>query len=226
MTAAVIVFPGSNCDRDVAVALAAAGGRPPVMVWHRDTELPRVDVIVIPGGFAHGDYLRAGAMAALSPVMSEVARRAANGVPVLGICNGFQVLTELGLLPGVLLPNASLRFICRDVHVRIERADTLFTEGYAPAQVARMPIAHHAGNYHADPDTLARIENTGGVAFRYCTADGAAEAPANPNGSANNIAGLINSRGNVLGLMPHPERAADALLGGVDGAPLFGALAA
>ena len=222
MTAAVIVFPGSNCDRDVTVALAAAGGRPPVMVWHRDTELPRVDLIVIPGGFAYGDYLRAGAMAAHSPIMSEVARRAANGVPVLGICNGFQVLTELGLLPGVLRPNASLKFICRDVRVRVERSDTVFTRDYAAGQVTTLPIAHHAGNYYADADTLARIEHSGMVVFRYCAAAGGA----NPNGSANNIAGLINRRGNVLGLMPHPERAADRLLGGVDGAPLFAALAA
>ena len=225
MTAAVIVFPGSNCDRDVAVALAAAG-LPATMVWHRETELPRVDLIVIPGGFAHGDYLRAGAMAALSPIMSEVARRAANGVPILGICNGFQVLTELGLLPGVLLPNATLRFICRDVHVRVERTDTLFTGGYAAGQAVRLPIAHHAGNFYADDDTLARIEHTGLVVLRYCAADGTVDDAANPNGSARNIAGLINSHGNVLGLMPHPERAADALLGGTDGAPLFAALAA
>jgi phosphoribosylformylglycinamidine synthase len=223
--AAVIVFPGSNNDRDAAVALAAAAGRPPLMVWHREAELPPVDLIVVPGGFSYGDYLRSGAMAALSPVMDEVKRRAAAGVPVLGICNGFQILTEAGLLPGVLMANAGLKFVCRDVHVRVERADSVFTNGYRAGQVIRIPIAHHAGNYFADDETLARIEGEGRVAFRYCSADGAVDAAANPNGSRNNIAGVTDGRGNVLGLMPHPERLADPLLGGIDGRAMFDGLA-
>lgn len=225
MIAAVIVFPGSNNDRDAAVALAAAVGRPPLMVWHRETELPAVDLIVVPGGFSYGDYLRSGAMAALSPIMGEVKRRAAAGGPVLGICNGFQILTEAGLLPGVLMANAGLKFVCRDVYVRIERADTVFTSGYRAGQVIRLPIAHHDGNYFADDETLARLEGAGRVAFRYCSPDGAVDAASNPNGSRNNIAGVTDGRGNVLGLMPHPERLADPLLGGTDGRAMFDGLA-
>ncbi|MEE8276817.1 MAG: phosphoribosylformylglycinamidine synthase subunit PurQ [Alphaproteobacteria bacterium] len=225
MIAAVIVFPGSNNDRDAAVALAAAVGRPPLMVWHRETELPPVDLIVVPGGFSYGDYLRSGAMAALSPIMGEVERRAAAGAPVLGICNGFQILTEAGLLPGVLMANAGLKFVCRDVHVRVECADTVFTRGYRAGQVIRLPIAHHDGNYFADDETLARLEGEGRVAFRYCSPDGAVDAAANPNGSRNNIAGVTDGRGNVLGLMPHPERLADPVLGGIDGRAMFDGLA-
>jgi len=226
MSAAVIVFPGSNCDRDVAVALEAALGRPPAMVWHRESTLPRVDAIVVPGGFAYGDYLRCGAMAAQSPVMAEVKRRAAAGVPVLGICNGFQVLTEAGLLPGALMHNASLSFICRDVDLRVETAGTPFTAGYAPGQAIRLPVAHNEGNYFADPDTLMALEDEGRVAFRYVTPAGEASAAGNPNGSRHNIAGIVNAAGNVLGLMPHPERAVEEALGGSDGAPMFRALAA
>ena len=225
MIAAVIVFPGSNNDRDAAVALAAAAGRPPLMVWHRETELPPADLIVVPGGFSYGDYLRSGAMAALSPIMGEVKHRAAAGGPVLGICNGFQILTEAGLLPGVLMANAGLKFVCRDVHVRVETADTVFTSGYRAGQVIRLPIAHHDGNYFADDETLARLEGEGRVAFRYCSPDGAVDAAANPNGSRNNIAGVTDGRGNVLGLMPHPERLADPLLGGTDGRAMFDGLA-
>jgi phosphoribosylformylglycinamidine synthase len=225
MPAAVIVFPGSNCDRDVAVALEAATGRPPAMVWHRESTLPECDLIVVPGGFSYGDYLRSGAMAAHSPIMRAVIERAGAGTPVLGICNGFQILTEAGLLPGVLMRNASLKFVCHDVDLRVERADTVFTDDYTQGQVLRVPIAHHDGNYFADAETLQRLEDGGQIAFRYCEPDGAVTAAANPNGSTANIAGIVNEAGNVLGMMPHPERLAEALLGGTDGAPMFGALA-
>jgi len=225
MSAAVIVFPGSNCDRDVAVSLEAAMGRAPLMVWHGDSTLPDVDMIVVPGGFSYGDYLRSGAMAANSPIMREVVARANAGTPTLGICNGFQVLTECGLLPGVLMRNASLKFVCRDVDLRVERTDTPFTHGYSQGQVIRIPVAHHDGNYFTDPDTLKSLEDNRQVAFRYCDADGALSEEANPNGSLANIAGVLNTAGNVLGMMPHPERLADPLLGGTDGAPMFTALA-
>ncbi len=225
MPAAVIVFPGSNCDRDVAVALAAAIGRPPAMVWHRESELPPCDLIVVPGGFSYGDYLRSGAMAAHSPIMRAVIERANAGTPVLGICNGFQILTESGLLPGILMRNASLKFVCRDVDLRVERADTIFTSAYTQGQVLRVPVAHHDGNYFADPDTLKRLEDGGQIAFRYCDAAGNITDDANPNGSIANIAGVLNAAGNVLGMMPHPERLADPLLGGTDGAPMFSRLA-
>jgi phosphoribosylformylglycinamidine synthase I len=222
---AVIVFPGSNCDRDVAVSLEGALGTRPRMVWHGDSELPAVDLIVVPGGFSYGDYLRSGAMAANSPIMREVIDRAGKGVPVLGICNGFQVLTECGLLPGVLMRNASLKFVCRDVDLRVERTDTLFTGRYDEGQVIRIPVAHHDGNFFTDPDTLKAIEDNRQVAFRYCAPDGTVGGAANPNGSLADIAGVFNAAGNVLGMMPHPERLADPLLGGTDGAPMFTALA-
>ncbi len=225
MTAAIIVFPGSNCDRDTAMALAAAGGRPPLLIWHRETTLPKVDLIVIPGGFAYGDYLRAGAIAAHSPIMREVVARAKGGVPTLGICNGFQILTETGLLPGVLTRNASLRFICRDVHLRVEQADTIFTNRYNRGQVLRVPIAHMDGNYIADDATLQALEDNARIALRYCTPTGAVTAEANPNGAQRNIAGILNAKRNVLGLMPHPERAAEPLHGSTDGRAIFAALA-
>ena len=225
MRAAVIVFPGSNCDRDVAVALQAAVGRPPAMIWHKDTDLPPLDLIVVPGGFSFGDYLRSGAMAARSPVMAAVAARAASGVPVHGICNGFQVLTEAGLLPGALMRNASLRFVCQDVFLRVETADSPFTRDYGKGQIVRFPIAHHDGNYVADDATVARLEDEGRVAFRYVDAAGKATAGANPNGSRNNIAGILSESRTVLGLMPHPERLADLVLGGIDGQAMFHALA-
>jgi phosphoribosylformylglycinamidine synthase I len=226
LKAAVIVFPGSNCDRDVAVAVEAATGRAPVMHWHRDAELPALDLIVVPGGFSYGDYLRSGAMAAHSPVMREVKERAERGVHVLGICNGFQILTEAGLLPGALMRNAGLKFVCKDVFLKVERADTAFAKGYRAGEVVRFPVAHHDGNYFAEGEALKRIEGEGQVAFRYCDAAGVVDADANPNGSRNNIAGVYNAKRNVLGLMPHPERLADPLLGGTDGKPMFGALAA
>ncbi len=225
MPAAVIVFPGSNCDRDVAVAIEAALGRPPAMVWHRDSSLPPCDLIVVPGGFSYGDYLRSGAMAAQSPIMRAVIERANADTPVLGICNGFQILAEAGLLPGILMRNASLKFVCRDVHLRVERADTVFTGAYAAGQVLRVPVAHHDGNYFADAEMLQRLEDGGQIVFRYCDLDGNVTAEANPNGSIANIAGILNAEGNVLGMMPNPERLAESLLGGTDGAPMFSALA-
>jgi phosphoribosylformylglycinamidine synthase I len=224
MLAAVIVFPGSNCDRDVTVALKAATGDAPAMVWHRETALPDCDLIVVPGGFSYGDYLRSGAMAAHSPIMREVVARARAAVPVLGICNGFQILTECGLLPGVLMRNAGLKFVCRDVCVRVEGAASVFTAGYGTGQVLRIPIAHNEGNYFATDATLDRLEGDGRVAFRYCDDAGAPNDAANPNGSQRNIAGIFNETATVLGLMPHPERLADAALGGADGAAMFSGL--
>jgi phosphoribosylformylglycinamidine synthase subunit PurQ / glutaminase len=224
MKASVIVFPGSNCDRDAAVALEAATGTQPAMVWHGDAEFPNSDLIVLPGGFSYGDYLRSGAMAAHSPVMREVVKRARAGTPVLGICNGFQVLTEARLLPGVLMRNATLKFICKDVRLRVEREDTLYTRGYAKGEVVTFPIAHKDGSYFADDKTLQRLEGEGRIAFRYCDMQGRITPEANPNGSRNNIAGIYNVSGTVLGLMPHPERLADPALGGTDGTKMFKSL--
>jgi phosphoribosylformylglycinamidine synthase len=221
MKASVIVFPGSNCDRDAAVALEAAMGQPPAMVWHGDSEIPASDLIVLPGGFSYGDYLRSGAMAAHSPAMREVVARAKAGTPVLGICNGFQVLTEAGLLPGVLMRNASLKFICRDVYLTVERNNTAYTRRYAKREVVKFAIAHKDGSYFADPATLKRLEGEGRIAFRYCDATGEITPEANPNGSRHNIAGIYNETGTVLGLMPHPERLADPALSGSDGAKMF-----
>jgi phosphoribosylformylglycinamidine synthase len=225
MKAAVIVFPGSNCDRDVAVSLEKSMGTKPLMLWHRATEVPAdLDLIVVPGGFSYGDYLRCGAMAAHSPVMQEVKARAAKGTRVLGICNGFQILTETGLLPGALMRNRGLKFLCKDVHLTVERTDTEFTRGYAKGQTIRIPVAHHDGNYFADDALLEKIEGNGQVAFRYCDAQGVVSDDTNPNGSRNNIAGVFNEAGTVLGLMPHPERLADPQLGGTDGKPMFDSL--
>jgi phosphoribosylformylglycinamidine synthase subunit PurQ / glutaminase len=224
MKAAVIVFPGSNCDRDLSVALERSMGAKPHMVWHRDTELPDVDLIAVPGGFSYGDYLRSGAMAAQSPVMREVVDRAKRGVRVLGVCNGFQVLTEAHLLPGALMRNAGLKFVCRTVGLKVERTDSAFTAGYRPGQVIQVPVAHHDGNFFADDDTLARIEGEGQVAFRYADKDGNPVPEANPNGSARNIAGILNESRTVLGLMPHPERAAEPSHGNTDGKAFFDGL--
>ncbi len=221
MKAAVIVFPGSNCDRDVQVALRQATGGEPVMVWHKDADFEPVDLMVLPGGFSYGDYLRCGAMAAHSPVMRELARRAERGVPLLGICNGFQMLTETGLLPGALLRNATLKFVCRDVLLRVETSQTLFTSRYEAGQVIRLPVAHGDGNYFADGDTLARLTDRDQIAFRYCDEFGEPTAAANPNGALHNIAGVYNEAKTILGLMPHPERLADPALGGSDGALMF-----
>lgn len=226
MKAAVIVFPGSNCDRDVQVALRQSLGADPHMVWHAETELPAgTDLIVIPGGFSYGDYLRCGAISAQAPIMRAVKKRAEDGALCLGICNGFQVLTESGLLPGVLMRNANLKFVCRDVHLRVEATGTAFTQGYTQGQVIRVPIAHHDGNYVCDAETLHRIEGEGQVVFRYVDEDGVETDAANPNGSMKNIAGVTNAGRNVLGLMPHPERLSDPALGGNDGRAMFDALA-
>ena len=225
MKAAVILFPGSNRERDACQALATVAGCEPIVVWHRAHDLPAVDLIVVPGGFSYGDYLRAGAMAANSPVLREVRAQAARGVAVLGICNGFQVLAEAGLLPGALMRNASLKFICREVHLRVETNDTIFSAGYETGQVLRFPVAHQDGNYFADGDTLDRLEGEGRVALRYCEADGSLTESGNPNGSARNIAGIYNDERNVLGLMPHPENACDPRTGGRDGRALFEQLA-
>lgn len=211
--AAVVTFPGSNCDRDLVVALEKVSGTAPLRVWHGDADLPeRLDFIGLPGGFSYGDYLRSGAMAARSPIMRAVVEAANRGVPVFGVCNGFQVLTEAGLLPGALMRNATQHFICRTASLKVENAASLFTSGYEAGQVIRIPVAHHDGNYFADEDTLDRLEGEGRVAFRYCE---------NPNGSRRDIAGILNERGNVLGMMPHPERAVEPELGGTDGRTLF-----
>lgn len=225
MKAAVIVFPGSNCDRDATVALENSLGKAPLMLWHRDTDLPAgLDLIVVPGGFSYGDYLRCGAMAAHSPIMRAVKKRAAEGARVLGICNGFQILCEAGLLPGALMRNRNLRFVCRDVHLTVENVDSDFTRGYRPGQIIRIPVAHHDGNYFADPTTLDRLEAEERIAFRYCDDRGATSEAANPNGSQRNIAGIFNETRTVLGMMPHPERLADPRLGGTDGKPMFDSL--
>lgn len=214
MKAAVVLLPGLNRDRDMIAALTKIGGKPPRTVWQTDTDIPDVDLIVIPGGFSFGDYLRCGAIAARMPVMRAVAEQAKRGVMVMGVCNGFQILLEAGLLPGALMRNASLKFVCREVKLQVANATTAFTSGYAPGQIIRCPVAHHDGNYFADPETLARIEGEGQVAFRY--ADGT-----NPNGSINDIAGIVSATGNVLGLMPHPENLIEAAHGGNDGRALF-----
>jgi phosphoribosylformylglycinamidine synthase subunit PurQ / glutaminase len=221
MKAAVIVFPGANCDRDVKVALEKVTGGSVSMVWHADAAVPATDLIVLPGGFAYGDYLRTGAMAAHSPIMRDVAAKAKAGTPVLGICNGFQVLCEAGLLPGVLMRNASLKFVCRDVLLKVERTDTLFTRRFEPGAVVRIPIAHGDGNYFADEATLNALESEGRVVFRYVDAAGNATADANPNGAQRNIAGICDAGRRVLGMMPHPERLFEPMLGGTDGRKVF-----
>ena len=213
MKSAVIVFPGSNCDRDLATALELVTGRKPAMVWHKDAELPEgTDFVGIPGGFSYGDYLRSGAMAARSPIMRAVKDAAGRGVPVVGICNGFQVLTEAGLLPGALMRNARLSFVCKPVRLRVENSQSLFTSQYENGEIITIPVAHHDGNYQADPETLDRLEGEGRVAFRYLE---------ECNGSARDIAGILNDSGNVLGLMPHPERVVEPAHGGADGRRLF-----
>lgn len=217
MKSAVIVFPGSNRDRDMIAALTKVSGKAPTIVWHKDSALPDVDLVVIPGGFSYGDYLRSGAIAARSPIMDGVRAHVARGGKVMGVCNGFQIITEAGLLPGALMRNASLRFVCREVELEVANNQSVFTQGYAQGQVIRCPVAHHDGNYFADAETLKRIEGNGQVAFRYANGT-------NPNGSLNNIAGIFNEARTVLGLMPHPENLIESAHGGIDGRALFSGL--
>ncbi|WP_033923289.1 phosphoribosylformylglycinamidine synthase subunit PurQ [Sphingomonas sp. 37zxx] len=218
MKTAVIVFPGSNCDRDIATALHDVTGVVPTMVWHGDTELPAdIGLVAVPGGFSYGDYLRCGAIAARSPIVAAVHAAAEKGLPVLGICNGFQILTETGLLPGALMRNAGLDFVCRDVRLTIGNDQSMFTRDYDADETITVPVAHHDGNYFADSETLDRLEGEGRIAFRYAD---------NVNGSARGIAGVLNERGNVLGMMPHPERRIEAAHGGTDGRRLFESLLA
>ena len=225
MKTAVVVFPGINRERDMARALTLISGRAPAMVWHADTALPEgTDLVVLPGGFSYGDYLRCGAIAARAPIMDAVRAHAEKGGLVLGVCNGFQILCEAGLLPGVLLRNAALKFICRDVHLRVERSDTPFTRGYNAGQVIRVPTAHGEGNYFASPETLAELEAEGRVLFRYTDVEGKVAEAANVNGATNAIAGVLSEKHNVLGLMPHPENHVETIMGSTDGRGLFAGL--
>jgi len=221
MRVGVVVFPGSNCDRDSAWAVQGVLGQEAVYLWHKETDLQGVDMIFLPGGFSYGDYLRTGAFARLSPIMSSVIDFAESGGLVLGVCNGFQVLLECGLLPGAMIPNRHLRFICREITVRCERDDTPFSNSLRVGDVLRIPIAHFEGNYFADEATIAEIEDNNQVLFRYCDSTGDVTPESNPNGSSNNIAGLLNCGGNVLGMMPHPERACEDILGSEDGLGVF-----
>jgi len=225
MKAAIIVFPGSNREGDMARALEQATGKKPAMLWHADHELPAgTDLVVLPGGFSYGDYLRCGAIASRAPVMDAVRGHAARGGLVLGVCNGFQILCESGLLPGVLMRNAALKFICRDVHLKVERSDSPFTRGYNAGQVIRVPVAHGEGNYIADAQTIARLEGEGRVLYRYVAPDGSLDPAWNVNGATHAIAGIVNEGGNVLGMMPHPENHVEAELGVTDGRGLFAGL--
>ncbi len=224
MKAGIVRFPGSNCDEDAYHAIADHLGQEAVYLWHKDHDLQNVDLVILPGGFSYGDYLRAGAIARFSPIMQEVIAFAKRGGPVLGICNGFQIACEAGLLPGALLRNASLRFVSAPVHLRVESIATRYTSQYHIGQVISIPVAHGDGRFTADADTLARLEGEGQVVFRYVSAEGEATASANPNGSLRNIAGIVSAEGNVLGMMPHPERALDATLGSTDGVPLFASI--
>lgn len=218
MKSKVIVFPGSNCDRDVAVAIKQISGSEPQMVWHKETSLSNSDLIIVPGGFSYGDYLRCGAIASTSPIINEVVKKANEGVPVIGICNGFQILIETSLLDGALIRNNSLSFICRDVYIKSENQTSIFTR---KTNIAKMPIAHNEGNYFASNETLKKIVGNDQVAFKYCNQEGEVTSQSNPNGSLENIAGILNDRKNVLGLMPHPERAAESALGCEDGKYIF-----
>jgi phosphoribosylformylglycinamidine synthase len=222
--AGIVRFPGSNCDEDAFHAIADHLGQEAVYLWHKDHDLQNVDLVILPGGFSYGDYLRAGAIARFSPIMQEVVAFAKRGGPVLGICNGFQIACEAGLLPGALLRNASLRFVSAPVHLRVDSIATRFTSAYHIGQVISIPVAHGDGRYTADANTLARLEGEGRVVFRYVSAQGDATASANPNGSLRNIAGIVSAEGNVLGMMPHPERALHATLGSTDGVPLFASI--
>ncbi len=224
MKAGIVRFPGSNCDEDAYHAIADHLGQEAVYLWHKDHDLQNVDLVILPGGFSYGDYLRAGAIARFSPIMQEVIAFAKRGGPVLAICNGFQIACEAGLLPGALLRNASLRFVSAPVHLRVDSIATRYTSQYHIGQVITIPVAHGDGRFTADADTLSRLEGEGQVVFRYVSADGEATPSANPNGSLRNIAGIVSAEGNVLGMMPHPERALDSTLGSTDGVPLFASI--
>ncbi|WP_169569100.1 phosphoribosylformylglycinamidine synthase subunit PurQ [Sneathiella limimaris] len=221
MKAAVIVFPGSNCDRDMKVAIEQSMGKSPDMVWHGDTELPETDLIAIPGGFSYGDYLRCGAIAGNSPIMREVVKKAANGTPVLAVCNGFQVATETGMLMGALLRNANQKFICKDVDLKVISQNERFVGAFEQGQTVRFPVAHHDGNFYADDESLKRLNGEGMIAFKYANSEGEVTDDTNINGSVENIAGIYNEAGNILGLMPHPERLISDQLGGTDGKTFF-----
>lgn len=218
---AVIVFPGSNCDRDMKVAMESVTGSPVTMVWHGDSVVPSCDAIVLPGGFSYGDYLRCGAMAAKSPIMRDVIAKAKAGTPVLGVCNGFQILLETGLLPGALMRNASLKFICRDVHMVCDNTQSFFTNCYRQGEVVRIPVAHHDGNYFASDADVRRLQDEGRIVFRYSDEDGNVTPEVNPNGSVANIAGICDATGRIVGMMPHPERLFEQALGGTDGRRIF-----
>ncbi len=220
----VVVFPGSNCDRDIAMVTDGILNQPTRMIWHQETDIDDLDVVVVPGGFSYGDYLRCGAIARFSPVMKSIVAHAKAGKLVLGICNGFQVLTEVGLLPGALIRNRDMHFICDRVSVKVENNTSVWTKGYQEQEVVCLPIAHGEGNYYADEDTLKSLEDNGQILFRYSSSTGKINNESNPNGSCHNIAGITNKQGNVLGMMPHPERASDQLLGLTDGKPLFASL--
>jgi phosphoribosylformylglycinamidine synthase len=220
----VVVFPGSNCDADCFYTVAKILREEVEYVWHQNDRLPAVDALIIPGGFSYGDYLRCGAVARFSNIMPEIIKFAENGRLVLGICNGFQILTEAKLLPGALLRNDSLRFVCANVGLKVENNDSPFTNAYQPGAIIKMPVAHGEGNYFCDPETLAGLKNEGRILFTYCGPEGESSADYNPNGSLANIAGIINEQGNVLGMMPHPERCAESILGGTDGLPLFNSI--
>tara|TARA_B110000305_G_C19465489_1_gene657579 strand:+ start:9298 stop:9987 length:690 start_codon:yes stop_codon:yes gene_type:complete len=221
MRVSVIVFPGSNCDRDVAVSLKKFSNKSPLMIWHKETSLPDSDLIVLPGGFSYGDYLRCGSMAANSPIMKEVKKSAEKGSSILGICNGFQILTESGLLPGTLIRNQGLSFICKNTSLKVENDKSFFTHNYNKNEIVNIPIAHNEGNYFADENVIKDIEDKNLVVFRYCNKNGDINEETNPNGSLKNIAGIINEKGNVLGMMPHPERATDDITGLNDGEKFF-----
>ncbi len=225
MKASVIVFPGSNCDRDVAVSIKKITNLDPIMVWHKESTLPKSDLVIIPGGFTFGDYLRCGSIAANSPIMIDIIKKAKDGLPILGICNGFQILTESGLLPGTLIKNDCLSFICKIVSIRVENNQTSFSNKYKKNEIINIPIAHNEGNFFADNDTLKKIEDANQIIFRYCNVNGEINNSSNPNGSIKNIAGIINENGNVLGMMPHPERATCNITKLYDGENLFKSLA-
>jgi len=221
MKASIIVFPGSNCDRDIAVSIKKLTDLEPIMVWHKETSIPNSDLIVIPGGFTFGDYLRCGSIAANSPIMNDVIKKATNGLPTLGICNGFQILTESGLLPGTLIKNDCLSFLCKTVSIRVENNETNFSKKYKQNEVINIPIAHNEGNFFANEDTLKKIKDSNQIIFKYCNQNGEVNNETNPNGSIENIAGITNVQGNVLGMMPHPERMIDKYLSGEDGSLFF-----